>query len=169
MCLVKTHVVNDVIFYDVFLMKEMFFTSKQAAEITGCTLRQLQYWREKGVIVPVVEATGKGRSVYYSQFDLVTLAAMEYCLSVGLSFDVAHQTVKTLHEKEPEFSNPTKSRRFMLWRKTAVQELELVEFNLELAIASLGEGQPTIPIWLDAIHYSLVRRLKEWGDRAKTS
>ncbi|MDM9584871.1 MerR family transcriptional regulator [Nostoc sp. GT001] len=29
-------------------MQETFFTSKQAAEITGCTLRQLQYWREKG-------------------------------------------------------------------------------------------------------------------------
>jgi hypothetical protein len=32
-------------------MQETFFTSKQAAKITGCTLRQLQYWREKGVVV----------------------------------------------------------------------------------------------------------------------
>lgn len=143
------------------LMKEIFFTSKQAAEITGCTLRQLQYWREKGVVVPVVEATGKGRSVYYSQSDLVTLAAMEYCLSVGLSFDVARETVKTLKEKEPEFLNPTYARRFMLWRETQEQELELVEFDLELAIASLREGQPAIPLWLDVIHQRLVRRLKE--------
>ncbi|WP_442936954.1 MerR family transcriptional regulator [Nostoc sp.] len=28
-------------------MQETFFTSKEAAEITGCTLRQLQYWRER--------------------------------------------------------------------------------------------------------------------------
>lgn len=143
------------------LMKEMFFTSKQAAEITGCTLRQLQYWREKGVVVPVVEATGKGRSVYYSQSDLVTLAAMEYCLSIGLSFEVARETVKTLKDKEPEFSNPTGTRRFMLWRETQEQELELVEFDLELAIASVASGQPAIPLWLDAIYQRLVRRLKE--------
>lgn len=145
-------------------MKETFFTSKQAAEITGCTLRQLQYWREKEVVVSVVEATGKGRSVYYSRSDLVILAAMEYCLSVGLSFNVAREIVKTLHEQEPEFLNPTYARRFMLWRKEQEQELQLVEFDLEQAIASLRLGQPAIPIWLDAIHHRLTSKLKEWGD-----
>lgn len=54
----------------------------------------------------------------------------------------------------------------MLWRESQEQERELVEFELEGAIASLREGQPAIPIWLDAIHQRLVRRLKEWGDRA---
>ena len=147
-------------------MQEKFFTTKQAAEITGCTLRQLQYWREKGVVVPVVEATGKGRSVYYSQSDLVTLAAMEYCLSVGLSFDVARETVKTLKEKEPEFSNPTSARRLMLSWDKASRSLKLVEFDLERAIAALTSGQPAIPLWLDAIHQRLAKRLKEWGDRA---
>lgn len=146
-------------------MEEIFFTSKQASEITGCTLRQLQYWREKGVVVPVVHASGKGRSVYYSRSDLVALAAMEYCLSMGLSFEVCQETLKTLKEKEPEFSNPTQARRFMLWRDTLEQELELVEFDLERAIASISVGQPVIPIWLDAIHQRLVKRLKEWGDR----
>ena len=147
-------------------MKEIFFTSKQAAEITGCTLRQLQYWREKGVVVPVVEATGKGRSVYYSRSDLVTLFTMEYCLSVGLSFDVAHKTVKKLREKEPEFSNPTSARRLMLWWNSAERSLELVEFDLERAVASVRSGQPAIPLWLDAIHQRLVKRLKESGSRA---
>jgi hypothetical protein len=91
---------------------------------------------------------------------------MEYCLCVGLSFEVASRTVKILQEKEPEFSNPSSARRFMLWRNSAERSLELVEFDLEQAIASVGEGQPAIPIWLDAIHQSLVRRLKEWGDRS---
>ncbi|WP_445300316.1 MULTISPECIES: MerR family transcriptional regulator [unclassified Microcoleus] len=35
-----------------------------------CTLRQLQYWRESGVVVPVITETGTGRSVYYSQENL---------------------------------------------------------------------------------------------------
>lgn len=144
-------------------MQERFFTSKQAAEITGCTLRQLQYWREKGVVVPVVNGSGKGRSVYYSRSDLVALFAMEYCLSVGLSFEVCQETLKTLKEKEPEFSNPSSARRFMLWRESLEQELDLVEFDLERAIASISVGQPAIPIWLDTIHQRLVNRLKEWG------
>lgn len=142
-------------------MQETFFTSKQAAKITGCTLRQLQYWREKGVVVPVISGTGTGRSLYYSRSDLVELAVMEYWLSVGLSFDVARQSLKTLREKEPEFSNPEKARRLMLAWNAKTRSLKLVEFDLEEAIASLKSGQPVIPLCLDAIHKELTKRLVE--------
>jgi DNA-binding transcriptional MerR regulator len=47
-------------------MEEPFFSSREAAEITGCTLRQLQYWREKDVVIPTINATGTGRSIYRS-------------------------------------------------------------------------------------------------------
>lgn len=140
-------------------MQKTFFTSKQAAKITGCTLRQLQYWRDKGVVVPVISGTGTGRSLYYSQSDLVELAVMEYWLSVGLSFDVARQSLKTLKDKEPEFFNPEKARRLMLAWNAKMRSLELVEFDWEDAIASLKSGRPVIPLWLDAIHEALAKRL----------
>jgi DNA-binding transcriptional MerR regulator len=140
-------------------MQETFFTSKQAAKITGCTLRQLQYWREKGVVVPVISGTGTGRSLYYSRSDLVELAVMEYWLSVGLSFDVASQSLKMLKDKEPEFFNPKTARRLMLAWNAKTRSLELVEFDLEEAIASLKSGQPVIPLWLDAIHEELAKTL----------
>jgi DNA-binding transcriptional MerR regulator len=140
-------------------MQETFFTSKQAAKITGCTLRQLQYWRDKGVVVPVISGTGTGRSLYYSRSDLVELAVMEYWLSVGLSFDVARQSLKTLKDKEPEFFNPEKARRLMLAWNAKMRSLELVEFDWEDAIASLKSGHPVIPLWLDAIHEELAKRL----------
>ena len=67
-------------------MVEKFFTSKNAALITGCTLRQLQYWREKGVIVPVVSATGTGRSVYYSRSELVEFGGDDVFAISGFDF-----------------------------------------------------------------------------------
>lgn len=140
-------------------MQETFFTSKQAAEITGCSLRQLQYWREKGVVVPTISSTGTGRSVYYSRSELVELAVMEYCLGVGLSFEVAAATVKRLKAKETEFANPAVSRRFMLQWDGQRRSLELVEFDLERANASLKEGQPVILLWLDTIHQQLATKL----------
>ncbi len=140
-------------------MQETFFTSKQAAKITGCTLRQLQYWREKGVVVPVISGTGTGRSLYYSRSDLVELAVMEYWLSVGLSFEMARQCLKTVKDKEPEFFNPEKARRWMLAWNAKMRSLKLVEFDLEEAIASLKSGQPVIPLWLDAIHEELAKTL----------
>lgn len=139
---------------------QMFFTSKQAAEITGCTLRQLQYWRDKEIIVPTIGATGTGRSVYYSRNDLMALAAMQYCLSVGLSFETAATVLKRLYEAEPEFTNLPSPRRFMLWWDSQERSLELVEFDPQKAIACLESGQPVIPVWLDRIHQQLAHRLK---------
>ncbi|MEH1889011.1 MAG: MerR family transcriptional regulator [Nostoc sp.] len=142
-------------------MQETFFTSKQAAEITGCTLRQLQYWREKGVVMPVIGETGIGRSIYYSKPNLIELAAMLYFLSMGLNFDVANTTLKTLKDKEPELFESGKGTRWMLQRDNQKRSLELVEFELEQAIAQIKAGQPVIPVWLDTIHERIASKLKD--------
>lgn len=140
-------------------MQETFFTSKEASKITGCTLRQLQYWREKGVVVPVISDTGTGRSIYYSKTNLVELAAMVYWLSVGLSFDIACETLKTLREEEPELFSLGIGRRFMLLSEAQERSLELMEYDRTKAIASLDEGKPVIPVWLDVIYQGLANKL----------
>lgn len=141
-------------------MQEIFFTSKEASKITGCTLRQLQYWREKGVVVPVISDTGTGRSIYYSKTNLVELAAMVYWLSVGLSFDIACETLKKLKEQEPELFVSGKGKRFMLLSEAQDESLSLVEFDRKSAIASLDAGEPVIPIWLEKIYQRVVNQLK---------
>ncbi|MBW4670073.1 MAG: MerR family transcriptional regulator [Cyanomargarita calcarea GSE-NOS-MK-12-04C] len=142
-------------------MQDTFFTSKQAAEMTGCTLRQLQYWREKGVVVPTIRSTGTGRSVYYSRSEVMELAVMEYCLGVGLNFEVAAATVKQLKDKGLILTRDEKApQRFMLWWDGNKGKLELVEFDLKKAIASLQVGQPVIPLWLDIIHQFIGTKLQ---------
>ncbi|MBD1216507.1 MAG: MerR family transcriptional regulator [Aphanizomenon flos-aquae Clear-A1] len=139
-------------------MQEKFFTSKEAAQITGCTLRQIQYWREKGIVVPVIGDTGTGRSIYYSRSNLVELAALVYWLSTGISFDIACETHKTLKEQEPELFISGQGRRFMLLLSQD-DSLSLVEFDRERAIASLDEGKAVIPVWLDVIYQQLSSKL----------
>ncbi|MBW4592436.1 MAG: MerR family transcriptional regulator [Brasilonema angustatum HA4187-MV1] len=149
-------------------MQETFFTSKEAAQITGCTLRQIQYWREKGIVVPIISDTGTGRSIYYSRSNLVELAAMVYWLSVGISFDIACETLKKLKDQEPELFNSGNGKRFMLLLEAHERSplgvpkvsLKLMEFDREKAIASLDEGQPVIPVWLDQIYQQLQQKLK---------
>lgn len=140
-------------------MQETFFTSKQAAKVTGCTLRQLQYWREKGVVVPVIGETGTGRSIYYSKPNLMELAAMLYFLSMGLSFDIASTTLKTLLDKEPELFESGIGSRWMLLVEGHKRSLSLVAYDREQAIASLDEGKPVIPVWLDVIYQRLITKL----------
>lgn len=142
-------------------MSETFFSSKEAAKITGCSLRQLQYWREQGVVVPPISATGTGRSIYYSRSELAELAVMEYWLSVGLSFDVAAKALQTLKQKAPDFSNPMLQKRYMLVWDREKKDLRLEAFEREDAIASLDLGQPVIPLWLDVIHQQLRQKLEK--------
>jgi len=142
-------------------MQDMFFTSKQAAQIAGCTLRQLQYWREKEVIVPTITSTGTGRSVYYSRSEVMELTLMVYCLGVGLNFEIAAATVNNLKDKElilPVVSEEV-PRRFMLAWDEKLDKLELSEFDLEKAIAILEKGKPVIPIYLDDIYQKLAAKL----------
>ena len=140
-------------------MGETFFTSKDAAKITGCTLRQLQYWREKGVILPMVSATGTGRSVYYSRSDLVELAVMVYLLSVGLTFETATGILQQLREIEPNFAKEKSQRRLMLVFDTSEGILKLKDFERESAIAFLDQGLPIIPVWLNEIYQDLQKQL----------
>lgn len=136
-------------FCTIFPMGENFFTTKQAAKIIGCSLRQLQYWREKGVVMPTIKGTGTGRSIYYSQSDLVQLAIMEYLLSAGLSFATASWALKELIKTDPDYANPETKMRWMLWWDEKKRSLVLEEFDREKAIISLDKGQTVIPIWLD--------------------
>ena len=142
-------------------MQDMFFTSKQAAQIAGCTLRQLQYWREKEVIVPTITSTGTGRSVYYSRSEVMELTLMVYCLGVGLNFEIAAATVNNLKDKElilPLVSEEV-PRRFMLAWDEKLDKLELSEFDLKKAIAILEKGKPVIPVYLDDICQKLAAKL----------
>lgn len=136
-------------------MNEKFFTSKEAAKIVGCSLRQLQYWREKNVIVPTIQGSGTGRTIYYSQSDVVRLAIMEYLLSVGLSFSEASRGLKDLVEADFDYANPKSKKRWMLRWNEQKRSLDLIEFDKNKAIASLERGRAVIPIWLDMIHNRL--------------
>ena len=122
-------------------------------------MRQLQYWREKGVVVPTIEGSGTGRSIYYSRSNLVELAIMEYLLAVGLSFREASRGLKGLIEADFHYAAPGNKKRWMLLWDEKKRSLALLEFDWEKAIASLENGQAVIPICLDKIHLQLRNKI----------
>ena len=122
------------------VMQEPFFTSKQAAEISGCTLRQLQYWREKEIVVPTVGSQGTGRSIYYSPADVVELGIMEYCLGSGLNMEIAAAALKSLKDKSPDLIQ-TVSQSWLLSWDGHKRVLELVDFDEIQAIKWLKAGR----------------------------
>lgn len=138
----------------------MFLTSKEAAQLTGCTLRQLQYWREQGVVVPTVDATGRGRSVFYTQDDLVALMVMAHLLSAGLDYTEACAGLEALKEREPEFFTVSTTSRYFLSRVgDGGDRLIIKEFDVEAIQGALQNGQAVIPLWLDQLHQKLAEKL----------
>jgi hypothetical protein len=88
------------------------------------------------------------------------LAVMEYCLGLGLNFEVAAATVKRLKDEGLILSSDEEApQRFMLWWDGKKGKLGLVEFDLQNAIASLDSGKPVIPVWLDEIYQKLALKL----------
>ena len=139
-------------------MQEPFFTSKQAAQISGCTLRQLQYWREKEIVVPTVGSQGTGRSIYYSPAEVVELGIMEYCLGSGLNMEIAAATLKALKEKSPDLLQ-TVSQSWLLSWDGQKNVLKLVDFDEIQAVDWLKAGRVMILLRLEKVAF--LRSIKD--------
>ncbi len=124
----------------------------------------MQYWRDKGVVVPTVNTTGKGRNVYYSLSDLLELKVMEYLLSIGLDFEVCKAALNSLRAVEPNFfKNPFSykaAKRFMLWQEVPGNKLDLVEFDEQKAIAAIRRGQAVVRFWTEIVRKQLQESLR---------
>ena len=147
-------------------MEDSFFTSKKAAEITGSTLRQLQYWREKEVVVPTICASGSLRSVYYSLQVLLKLAVIQYCLKAGLNFELAATTIKQLENDNWLLPTtyridvkPEANMRYMFSLSEKTGKLELGKYDLKKAQSSVKTGKPVIPVCLDDIYQQLAEKI----------
>jgi DNA-binding transcriptional MerR regulator len=99
----------------------------------------------------MVNASGKGRNVYYSKADLLALSVMEHLLSIGLNFEICHVALETLRKREPwlfeESVTEDKMKRLMfLPSKLPEQPLQLAEFDQQAALEELCQGQTVIPL-----------------------
>ena len=70
------------------------FTKKQAHEITGLPLRSIQYYTERGVIVPEVDpGEGKGSKRLYSKKNLVEIGIIKCLSDYQLAFPVVKRVM----------------------------------------------------------------------------
>ena len=154
-------------FFKINHMEKDFFTSKEATQLTGCTLRQLQYWRDKEIVVPTISATGTGRSIYYSYSELVELAIMEYWLAMGFSFQTASLILEQLRAEQWDYLNPETTEQLMVHWKRDFADLQLEPFDNERASTLLRQGMLVVPFSFKQIHHGIKKNLnKNWNPPA---
>jgi type I restriction enzyme, R subunit len=143
-------------------MEESFYTTNRAAEIVGCTVRQVQYWRKQRIVVPTIDASGTGHSVYYSRQDLTDLAIVYYLLQRGYSFQAAGEALAQLRDRDPNYNSPTNTNRYLLKWDTVAETIVLVKLPYDNFAKDISEGLISVTaLSLDLLHAELEGIIKK--------
>jgi len=90
------------------------FNSKMVRRIVGVSLRQIQYWDERGFIRPSVRlANGRGTSRLYSYSDLLQLKIVKGLQEHGLSLQKSRRCLRYLKRYFPEMERPLGSLKYV--------------------------------------------------------
>ena len=90
------------------------FNSKTVSRIVGVSLRQIQYWDERGFIRPSVRLPdGRGSRRLYSFSDLVQLKVVKELTDYGLSLQRIRRCLHYLKRYSPERVPPLNSLKYL--------------------------------------------------------
>jgi DNA-binding transcriptional MerR regulator len=90
------------------------YNSKEASRIAGVSLRQIQYWDERGFIRPSVKAAqGRGSKRLYSFHDLLCLKVMKDLTHRGLSLRKVRRCLQPLRRYSAEHGRALESLRYL--------------------------------------------------------
>jgi len=79
------------------------FSAREAANLTGISYRQLDYWARSGVLRPsVLAGIGSGSPRAFDFTDLVVLSAAARMIGAGLALSTARTTVGALRAIHPD-------------------------------------------------------------------
>jgi DNA-binding transcriptional MerR regulator len=94
-------------------MKEAY-DSKMASRIVGVSLRQIQYWDERGFIRPSVKpAQGRGTKRLYSFHDLVCLKVAKDLTHHGISLQKIRRCLQALKQYAAGAGQPLDSLKYV--------------------------------------------------------
>ena len=94
-------------------MKEAY-DSKMASRIVGVSLRQIQYWDERGFVRPSVKpAQGRGTKRLYSFHDLVCLKVVKDLAYHGISLQKIRRCLQPLRQYATKAEQPLDSLKYL--------------------------------------------------------
>lgn len=133
-------------------MSEDRFSTRDVLEMTGVTARQLQWWDEKGVVVPQRE----GRNRIYAAADLVEILVIDELRSRRISLQQVRRVLrflrKEVHARLAEIVQGTKDHHLLLDGKRVYLESD----SRQIVDLMRNTNQPMLLICLT----DTVKRLK---------
>lgn len=134
----------------------MIFSAEQAACISGCTLHQLRYWRDTGLIEPAVRPSSPRDREGFDFRNLVELRTIVGMLKRGISLQKIRKTLSFLRENT-DSSRPLSECKLVTDGSTIFELCSHPQHILD----TLRKGQVAFCIALDGIAEELRTRLVE--------
>ncbi|NPV89176.1 MAG: MerR family transcriptional regulator [Firmicutes bacterium] len=143
--------------------RQQAYSSKQVSKILGISLRQLQYWDEKGLLKPsIIPASGRGTLRYYSFSDLVQLKLIKRFRDEQISLRKIARAIEYLQRQIEEgqlnLIDPFTELSFV----TDGKSIYLLTEDKKIAISLVLMGQLVWHIPLE----NLITEVKELESRA---
>jgi DNA-binding transcriptional MerR regulator len=90
------------------------YDSKTASRIVGVSLRQIQYWDERGFLRPSVRlAGGRGTKRLYSFHDLICLKVVKDLARYGFSLQKIRRCLRPLRRYDTRTKEPCEALRYL--------------------------------------------------------
>lgn len=138
----------------------MNFNAEQAACLSGCSARQLRYWKDTGIIQPSSTEMNENGVVKdrYDFRNLVEMRTIVGMLKRGVSLQKVRKTLAYLRENT-DYSRPLAECKLVTDGSTIFEICESQDSILD----TLRRGQVALCIALDGIVEELSARLVEMG------
>jgi DNA-binding transcriptional MerR regulator len=143
--------------------RQQAYSSKQVSKILGISLRQLQYWDEKGLLKPsIIPASGRGTLRYYSFSDLVQLKLIKRFRDEQISLRRIAKAIEYLQRQIEEGQLDLVDQFTELSFVTDGKSIYLLTEDKKIAISLVLMGQLVWHIPLE----NLITEVKELESRA---
>ena len=136
----------------------MTYNAEQAACLSGCSPRQLRYWKDTGLVQParIEISEGGARKERYDFRNLVELRTVVAMLKGGVSLQKIRRTLAYLRQNT-DYSRPLAECKLVTDGSTIFEICDSADSVLD----TLRRGQVALCIALDGIVEELSARLVE--------
>lgn len=137
------------------------YSTHEAAELSGFTVRQISYWARQGMIVPSVQqARGSGTRRRYSFDDLLQLRFVRQLMNHGWSLQKIREAITRLRDV---MSDPNSLQKAVLVHGSqTILAICKVRGGERIILDTLDPGgQQVMWIYLDVLREEVERKIKQ--------
>ena len=135
----------------------MSFNTKNVAQLTGLTQRQIDYWDRSHFVKPSLkEASGYGSGRLYSFVDLVQLKVAKALKDKGVSLQKIRKSITYLRKNFPDIQKPLAEMRFL----TDGDRIFVLTKDNKAILDTLAKGQLVFALALGEIIEALKGEIK---------